>query len=34
VLPFWELGAYLQTSDGRYEGAKLRTKFVTREQVV
>jgi hypothetical protein len=29
VLPFWELGAYLQTSDGRYEGAKLRTKFVT-----
>ena len=31
VLPFWELGAYLQTSDGRYEGAKLRTKFVTPE---
>ena len=29
VLPFWEIGAYLQTSDGRYEGAKLRTKFVT-----
>ncbi len=31
VLPFWELGGYLQTSDGRYEGAKLRTKFVTPE---
>jgi hypothetical protein len=29
VLPFWELGGYLQTSDGRYEGVKLRTKFVT-----
>jgi len=31
VLPFWELGGYLQTSDGRYEGAKLRTKFVIPE---
>jgi hypothetical protein len=31
VFSFWELGAYLQTSDGRYEGAKLRTKFVTPE---
>jgi len=31
ILPFWEVGAYLQTSDGRYEGAKLRTKFVTPE---
>jgi hypothetical protein len=31
ILPFWEIGAYLQTSDGRYEGAKLRTKFVTPE---
>ncbi|TMA43815.1 MAG: hypothetical protein E6J82_05955 [Deltaproteobacteria bacterium] len=29
VLPFWELGGYFQTSDGRYEGVKLRTKFVT-----
>ncbi|TMB39212.1 MAG: hypothetical protein E6J58_07230 [Deltaproteobacteria bacterium] len=27
VLPFWELGGYFQTSDGRYEGVKLRTKF-------
>jgi hypothetical protein len=31
ILPFWEIGAYLQTSDGRYEGAKLRSKFVTPE---
>jgi hypothetical protein len=31
VLPFWELGGYLMTSDGRYQGAKLRTKFVTPE---
>ena len=31
VLPFWELGGYLQTSDGHYEGAKLRTKFVIPE---
>ncbi|MGZ6124907.1 MAG: hypothetical protein ACXWLR_08095 [Myxococcales bacterium] len=31
ILPFWEIGGYLQTSDGRYEGAKLRTKFVTPE---
>jgi hypothetical protein len=31
VLSWWELGAYLQTSDGHYEGAKLRTKFVTPE---
>jgi hypothetical protein len=31
VFSFWELGGYFQTSDGRYEGAKLRTKFVTPE---
>jgi len=31
LLPFWEIGGYVQPSDGRYEGAKLRTKFVTPE---
>ncbi|HTO96037.1 MAG TPA: hypothetical protein VMK66_03250 [Myxococcales bacterium] len=31
LFPFWELGGYLQTSDGKYQGAKLRTKFVTPE---
>jgi hypothetical protein len=31
LLPFWEIGGYLMSSDGRYEGAKLRTKFVTPE---
>lgn len=28
---FWEVGGYLQTAQGRYEGVKLRTKFVTPE---
>ncbi|MGZ6142789.1 MAG: hypothetical protein ACXWLM_05600 [Myxococcales bacterium] len=31
VTRFWELGGYLQTAQGRYEGVKLRTKFVTPE---
>jgi hypothetical protein len=29
ITDFWELGGYLQTADGRYEGTKLRSKFVT-----
>ena len=33
VLPFWELGAYLQFAQGRYEGVKLRSKFVTPEGI-
>ena len=28
---FWELGGYLQTAQGRYEGVKLRSKFVLPE---
>ena len=28
VTRFWEIGGYLQTQDGRYEGVKLRSKFV------
>jgi hypothetical protein len=31
VTEFWELGGYFQTKDGRYEGVKLRSKFVTPE---
>jgi len=31
VTRFWELGAYLQTEQGHYEGVKLRSKFVTPE---
>jgi hypothetical protein len=26
---FWEIGGYFQTAQGRYEGVKLRSKFVT-----
>lgn len=29
IASFWEAGAYLQTAQGRYEGVKLRSKFVT-----
>ena len=28
VTDFWELGGYFQSSQGHYEGVKLRTKFV------
>src|SRR3954464_12322188 len=28
ITDFWELGGYLQTAHGNYEGLKLRTKFV------
>jgi hypothetical protein len=28
VTRFWELGGYLQTANGRYEGVKLRSKLV------
>jgi hypothetical protein len=31
VTEFWELGGYFQTADGKYEGVKLRSKFVTPE---
>jgi len=31
ITEFWELGGYFQTADGRYEGVKLRSKFVTPE---
>jgi hypothetical protein len=31
MTSFWELGGYFQTADGRYEGVKLRSKFVTPE---
>jgi hypothetical protein len=31
VTSFWEIGGYLQTRQGHYEGAKLRSKFVTPE---
>jgi len=27
LTPFWELGGYFQTADGKYEGVKLRTKL-------
>ena len=28
VLPFWEVGGYLETANGEYAGAKLRSKLV------
>src|SRR4029077_2131425 len=28
VTSFWEIGGYLQTMQGHYEGVKLRSKFV------
>jgi len=31
ITDFWELGGYFQTADGKYEGVKLRSKFVTPE---
>jgi len=31
ITTFWEVGGYFQTADGRYQGAKLRTKLVTPE---
>ncbi|HYS10247.1 MAG TPA: hypothetical protein VEP66_16010 [Myxococcales bacterium] len=31
ITEFWELGGYFQTADGKYEGVKLRSKFVTPE---
>jgi hypothetical protein len=31
VTRFWEIGGYLQTQQGHYEGVKLRSKFVTPE---
>jgi hypothetical protein len=34
VLPFWEIGGYFQTGGGKYEGVKLRSKFVTPEGLI
>lgn len=34
VTRFWEIGGYLQSADGRYEGVKLRTKLVAGDDVV
>jgi len=31
ITRFWEIGGYLQFAQGKYEGVKLRTKFVTPE---
>jgi hypothetical protein len=33
ITEFWELGGYFQTADGKYEGVKLRSKFVTPESL-
>ena len=34
LTDFWEIGGYFQTAQGHYEGVKLRTKFVTRDDFV
>jgi hypothetical protein len=34
ITDLWEIGGYLQTAQGRYEGVKLRSKFVTPDDVV